>query len=475
MSYEKTYRNNTTPHAPLSDADLQKVVNAIFQVMRETGVKFDLVPKVMDILSDAECDVSNAGIVKFPTDLVRGCIDSVAKSVKIWDRTGTDYVEFSPSHTHFAANLGAPNVVDIDTGRRRPTTKEDLAIMSRVTDALSDIDMLLTPFKISEIDSFIAIAANSTKPWEAAFEDPLALAAAIEMVAAIRGGLAQLKEKPFFIASINGIPLYYSKNDLDQIVMIIENDIPLAVGTASIGGATTPITIAGNVVNCFASDLACLALSQLLKKGSFCMPGSAITFMDPVTGNLGALNEFTLAEMVKCQVGRHLGLPLHYANSGINAGKDFNQETVLGITATIMAGIFSQATSSSYAGSIDALQAFSLHALLLCNELVGTARRMWQGVRVDDETLALDVTHRVGPGGDFLTEMHTAIHCRKELSPIKYFASKTFEAWDESGRKDLKDVIDHDLREILATHKPEPLSVSVQTQLTAIVEKYRAA
>ena len=476
MLHEKAYRNNTNPHAPLTDADLEKVINAIFQLMRETGVKFDRVPKVMDTLSDAKCDVSKDGIVKFPTDLVRGCIASVAKSVKLWNRPGTEYVEFSPSHTFFAANPGAPNIVDIDTGERRLMTKEDLAMISRVTDALSNIDMLMMPLKISEIDKFVAIVENTVKPWgETGCEDPLALKAVIEMAAAIRGGLAQLKEKPFLIVAINGMPLYYSENDLDQILTVVENGIPLAVGTASIGGASAPITIAGNVVNCFASDFACLVLSQLLKKGSFCMPGSTIAFMDPVTGNLGALNEFTLAEMVKCQVGRYFGLPLHFANAGINAAMDFNQEAVLGITATMIAGIYSQPTSSSYCGAIDALQAFSLHALLLCNELVGTSRRMWKGVTVDDETLALELTNKLGPRGDYLGQMHTAKYCRKEISPTKYLISRSFDTWQKEGKKDLKEIIDADLRNILATHKPEPLPVSVQKQLEAIVKKYGVA
>jgi len=148
---------------------------------------------------------------------------------------------------------------------------------------------------------------------------------------------------------------------------------------------------------------------------------------------------------------------------------------VLGAAVTMTAGIFSQPACCIYSGSLDATAAYSLHALLLCHELIGMARRFWQGIRVDDETLALEVTNKVGPGGDYLGEMHTAVHCRKEISPIKYFASKTFESWEQEGRKDLKDIIDQDLRKILATHKPEPLPASVQKQLDAIVKKYATA
>jgi len=453
---------------------MEKIIDAIFRLMRETGAKFDPNPKVMDVLSDAGCDISSNGIVKFPTDLVRGCIESAGKSATIWDRSGNDSVEFSLPHTVFTTNLSAPNFMDMDTGERRPSTDEDIAVISRVSDALPNIDGLEVWFRISEIDRFLTSVMNSTKPKCAAFEDKFALQAAIEMATAIRGGATQLREKPFFYVSVSGMPLYYSTNELDQLLILIDNRIPLAVGTMGIGGASAPITIAGNVVNCFASDFAGLVLSQLLDKGSFCMVGSTIAFMDPRTGNLGAINEFTLAEMVKCQIGRHLGLPLHFSNAGISSGKEFNQETVLGATVTMMAGIFSQATCCSYVGGIDALQALSLHSLLLCNDLIGTARRMWKGVRVDDETLALDVTHEVGPTGGYLGEMHTAVHCREEISPINYFASKTLEAWEEGGKKDLKELIDEDLRKILSARKPEPLSASIQNQCRDILEKYQA-
>ena len=64
---------------------------------------------------------------------------------------------------------------------------------------------------------------------------------------------------------------------------------------------------------------------------------------------------------------------------------------------------------------------FSLEALLYCNEVAGWLRRVWKGIRVDEETLALDVTRSVGPGGHYLGEEHTAKHCRTELWNPKYF------------------------------------------------------
>ncbi len=474
MGIEREYDPGLQPQNPLPKTHLKRIIDTIFQLMQETGVKFDPNPRVMDIFSGAGCEIKKDGIVKFPADLVQGCIDSVGRSTKIWNRCGTSSVEFSPRNRVFMAMISCLNTIDLDTGARRASTKEDYAMFSRVADALPDIDGVAGSCKMNEIEGFrFAVrAANTSKPQLASFEDVRSLQAAIELSTALRGNAGALREKPYFIASISPQPLYYEKRHADQIVTAVENGIPLAVGTAGIGGATTPMTIAGNVVHCFATDLAGLILGQLVGKGSFCMIGSVIIFMDPQTGNLGVLNESTLAELVKCQIGRYWDIPLFNANAGLNMGMEFNQETVLGLAVTMTAGIFSQATCNYLCGSIDRTMTFSAHALLLCHELMGTARRIWKGVTVDDDTLAMDVTREVGPGGSFLVEKHTAVHCRKELSPIKYFVSKTFDTWDRDGRKDLKDIIEDDLQRILKTHVPEPLPQSLIEKFNDILTKY---
>jgi trimethylamine:corrinoid methyltransferase-like protein len=54
----------------------------------------------------------------------------------------------------------------------------------------------------------------------------------------------------------------------------------------------------------------------------------------------------------------------------------------------------------------------------------------------------------------------------------RYFRSETIESWEQGGRKDLIDLIDEHLREILATHQPEPLADHVRKQIDDILVKY---
>ena len=49
-------------------------------------------------------------------------------------------------------------------------------------------------------------------------------------------------------------------------------------------------------------------------------------------------------------------------------------------------------------------------------------------IEVSKETLAVDLIHQVGPGGNFLNEMHTAEHFRDEVHLSPLFPAQTWEA-----------------------------------------------
>jgi trimethylamine:corrinoid methyltransferase-like protein len=482
MTEPRTYHGRAAPHGVLSDAEVQRILNATFQLLREIGVKFDSGSRAMDLFSDAGCLISSDGIVKFPRDLVQKAIDSTGRSVKLWNRPASDSIEFSDRNTILMAGCTCPNVVDLETGAPRPATRDDLATITRVAGALADVDGICLPCKISdtpnvygEIEEFAVTASNTTKPLTYLCNEPLALEAAIEMAAAIRGGPDRLREQPYFCFMVTPLPLHYAEQHVDHIFLCVENGIPLFPCTTSVGGAAAPITIAGNLVHCLATDLAALVLTQLLEEGSFFTCGSVPAFIDPATAAIGGLPEMLLAEMAKCQVLRSLRLPPSGGTAGSCAGrKEFDRTNACVATATMLHTAYSQSGYCWCLGSIDSLMTYSLHALLYCNELAGWLRRIWKGIRVDDDTLALDVTRTVGPGGYYLEEAHTAEHCRTELWNPKYFRSRpeAAKAGVAPNKREMMPVIDEDLRAILETHRPEAMPDSLQKQINSILQKY---
>ena len=483
MAEPRTYHGGATPHDVLRESDVEKVIDATFQLLGEVGVKFDPKSRAMDPFSDAGCTISSDGIVRFSRDLVQEAIDSAGRRVKLWDRSGTDHIEFSDGNTILMAGVTCLNVLDLESGTPRPATREDLATITRVADALGDIDGVCLPCKIAdrpafdgEIEEFVTVVSNTTKPLTYLCNDSLALEAAIEIAAAIRGGPDELRERPYFCFMVTPLPLNYLDENTDHIFLCVENGIPLFPCTTSVGGAAAPVTIAGNLTHCLATDFAGLVLTQLLEEGSFCTCGSVPAFIDPATAEMGGFPEMLLAERAKSQILRSLGMPPCGGIAGTSAGRrEFDRYNACVATATMLQTAYSQPGYCWCLGSIDSLMTFSLEALLYCNEVAGWLRRIWKGIRVDEETLALDVTRSVGPGGHYLGEEHTAKHCRTELWNPKYFRFSAEKSGETSpNKREMMSVIEEDLRRILATHRPEPLPDSVQIRIQSILDKYHA-
>ncbi len=101
MADEKTPLGRTPVYGLLSEADVQKIIDAAFQLLREIGVAFEPDPRALDRFSDAGCDISADHTVRFETDLVRECLETTAKKAKVWNRDGSDYLELRDGTTSF--------------------------------------------------------------------------------------------------------------------------------------------------------------------------------------------------------------------------------------------------------------------------------------------------------------------------------------------------------------------------------------
>ncbi len=124
----------------LGDADADRLIEATFTIMREAGVGFEPDPRVMALFSEAGCDVSEDGLVKFPTEVVKNAFNTMAKSVRVWNRPGTHSIQIDNEHTWFIPGMTCIKVYDDETGDPRDGTRDDLARITRVADALPYMD-----------------------------------------------------------------------------------------------------------------------------------------------------------------------------------------------------------------------------------------------------------------------------------------------------------------------------------------------
>ena len=87
---------------------------------------------------------------------------------------------------------------------------------------------------------------------------------------------------------------------------------------------------------------------------------------------------------------------------------------------------------------------------------------------LDDESLALDVIHEVGPGGQFISHDHTLSHWR-ELWVPKLFDRTRLDRWEARGSKDTRTRTRDLTVALMEVHRPAPLAASVDAELEAIM------
>lgn len=115
---------------------------------------------------------------------------------------------------------------------------------------------------------------------------------------------------------------------------------------------------------------------------------------------------------------------------------------------------------------------FSFGQLILDDAIAKMVKRVVRGVEVSDATMAVDVIREVGggQGKQFLTSQHTVDYMRKEQEAGGIFDRNARLTWQAmTGGKDAAERANETAKEILSSHKPEPLENSVRNELKRIV------
>lgn len=104
---------------------------------------------------------------------------------------------------------------------------------------------------------------------------------------------------------------------------------------------------------------------------------------------------------------------------------------------------------------------------VLHNEMLTMIRKALGGIKVDDESIALEVIEQVGPRGEYLTHPHTFKNMRNQ-SRFEIFDRRSRVTWENDGSQKVEERAYEKAAKILNTHKPTPLPASVVTEINGI-------
>jgi len=477
MLVQSNYVAFDTPQfRKLSDDQLERIHNASLEILDRTGVCLHD-DQALDLFKRAGAKVVGGDRIHFPPGLVEWALSVVPKRVVLCDRHGRRVLPLERNNVFFGPGSDCPNILDHQTGERRPGTLQDIVDGIRLCDALPNIDFLMSLFVASDIEDqemadryqMRAMLMNSTKPILFVTTGYEGCVDAVKMAEIVAGGEEELRRNPICACYINVTdPLRHNAGSLQKLMFLAEKGLPTTYTPMVLRGVNGPVTAAGAIALANAGELVGLVLAQLQREGA------------PVIHSGGYHDMFDMRTMVgvyespegrngRAELAHFYGLPV-FGLAGASDAKVPDQQAAAEAALSMLIEAFYGVNLIHDVGYLESGKCNSFEQLVMCDEIINYIKRFMQGLQVNDETLALDLIHEVGHTGDFMSTRHTLGHFREDWYP-KLFDRDTFEGWADSGGKTLRQKSQERIDEILSEHRPEPLPADIQQRIDEILNR----
>jgi trimethylamine--corrinoid protein Co-methyltransferase len=455
----------------LSDDEIKAMHEATLHIMAEIGIIWTHKPS-LDVLTGAGCTIKDNRVC-FPPDLVMKSIESANKKPSIKGRNGT-VNSFGSGNLYFHNLGGARDIFDAKTNTRRPATDQDAIDAIRVLDALPNchtVTPFFTPPEISNemmsLHMYRHTLPHTTKPVQGpGIQFAHEVKYAVEMANVVGTSAAELA------LSLSPVsPLTMHDASAAAIMAMAEAGVIHSNLPAPTGGATSPMTMTGSIVQQSAETLAPLVLTQIINPGCGVIYCGRLGMLEPRTGLIWGGVELGLSSAATVQLGHYYGFSVNVYGFSTNSHTiDAQNAFERGLNATIPA--LAGADELSGIGEMEAGVMGSHAQMVLDNELAASVIRLRTGLSADVEHLAIEIIGNVMNGTrNYLGQKHTLKHIRAgELALTKLAERNSWETWDEKlERKQMADYAIEAAEKILREHEVAPLEPQQEKELDRIM------
>ena len=462
----------------LSEDQIKDLHYATLELLESTGIKVNN-QEAIELLDGAGAHIDDNNTVKIPSFLVEEAIRTAPSRVVVSDREGNRKIQLEEYRSYFGGESSNINIMDLETGNPRACKREDVRRLAILHDYLPRMDFMMMLGQLSDVAEkarkrveFKEILLNSTcTPLVGSDPSLKDVDSILEMAALVAGSYKNLEENPFVIFYNEPISPLIHDHGLTIALKVAEYGLPIVYTPMPIGGATAPLTFAGNLVLNNAECLSGLTIIQLKKKGAKTIYGGIPSPMDMRTMiyPYGA-PELSLLCSAMAEMGKFYGLPV-YGTAGCGDSKSLDSQTGVEFSFSSIFQCLSGANLIHDVGLIDHANICSLEAHLLMDEIIGMLEHVMQGIEINDITLALDTIAEVGPGGNFVDTENTYENFKNIWQP-RWFDKSFYEKWKAAGEVTLKERLNQEVKEIISNHQPKKLSADKIKELDRMEESW---
>ena len=421
-------------------------------------------------------------VAKIPEQIVMEAVGKAPKKIKLGARASAHSKEIPVQTIPLMATTGlAIYTVDVETRKQRPTNNSDLANFSRIADALDAVDICWTtatandvPQEALAVESLWTAIKNNTKHIQVvpATHGAADARAQVSLASLVVGGEEQLRKNPIFsVISCSIAPLTFERAEIEAQAEFAKWGIPVTSMSMSIGGLSSPVTIAGSLENINAENLASNVITQAARQGAPFIYSSESSPMDMMTGVMDYNSyHLPLLSAGAAQMAKRYGFPTLVSSWGTET-KDPGWQGSFGETLGTVLNTFAGSDIMSGAGSLDHAKGAALEQVVIDSHFWEDIRNYMTKFTVSKEKIALDVTEAVGHGNSFLTNPHTLRNFKAEhpVRPTKY------RSWQATLSTSMTEEARLEAKALLKHHKVLALDKEVLKQGDELVRVYEAS
>jgi len=265
-------------------------------------------------------------------------------------------------------------------------------------------------------------------------------------------------------------PLEYMVEQTEGLIEYAKMGLPVDIASEPQLGATSPVTLAGTLAQQTAEILGMNVIAQLVHPGTPVLMGTVAAVMNLHNGTIalgGA--EAAMINAAHAQMAQFYRIPSRGTGSNTES-KIFDMQAGYEKAITLLLPALAGTNQIFYPGTMDHALTVSLESLVIDHEICDMIAHILNGIAVTDETLAVDLVDKVGPGGHFLSQKHTMKYLKQEHFLPKLSDRDSYEVWTEKGKRSIYERAKERVKKILAEHQPLPLDAAVEKELVAIVQ-----
>jgi trimethylamine---corrinoid protein Co-methyltransferase len=469
---------NLPPVDILSTEAIELIEANADMLMEEIGVEYRDDAEALKLWKEAGADVRGER-VRFPKGLCRELMKSAPAQFTQHARNPQRNVEIGGPHTVFAPVYGPPFVRDLD-GQRRYATIDDFRNFVKLAYMAPTMHhsggTICEPVDVAvnkrHLDMIYTHIRYSDKPFMGSVTAPERAADTVRMAEILFG--ADFVDSNCVLASLINCnsPMVLDATMLGALKIYARANQACIVSPFIVGGAMSPVTVAGTLTQVLCEATSAIAFTQLCRKGAPVIFG---TFATAISMQSGAPT-FGTPEPAQILLGaaqfaRRYNLPFRSGGAltgakTVDAQAAYESANTLWPAMTGGVNFMLHAAGWLEGGLVSSYEKF----IIDCDQLAAH-QKLAGPVDMGENAQALSAIREVGPGSHYLGCAHTRENFQTAFHVSLVADNNSFEQWELEGGKRVEERANRTARDWLSAYQPPEIDPGVDEALGAFVRQ----